>query len=176
MKAVAAVLFVVACVVSGCGSTVAPEQLPGSWQLARQESFTKTKYGESKSEREVPIEESYAYVFNQGEMTIPGRNAQPVYQAKYQLEGSNLIVSGHDKSHYEFQINELNDETLKLEKKTEQGDSEERIVLTFKRMGGYNGNGMVNNQPNGPQNPNSYAPNTQSPGVSAPKGAGGVPI
>jgi len=172
MKAVGAVLFVVAFVVSGCGS-VAPEQLPGSWQLAYQESFTKTKYGETKSEREVPIEESVAYVFNQGEMTIPGRNSQPIYQGTYQLDGSNLVVQGKDQSHYEFKINELNDDTLKLEKKTEQGELEERLVLTFKRMGGYSGNDMVNSGQYGPQNPAQnpgYSPGAMSPRVSAPKG------
>lgn len=168
MKAVVALALASLLVFSGCGSSVQAEKLPGTWQLKRQEAYFKSKTGESRTEKEVPTEDSFLYVFDQGKMYIPGKNSQAVYQASYRQDGDKLQINGNDKSAYEFKIEELNDDTLKLEKKTEQGEIEDRIVLTFQRIGGLNNSGVVN-RPNenygAPQQPYNAAPGNR---VSAP--------
>ncbi len=156
MKAVAVSLFLISFIV-GCGS-VQSEKLPGSWQLARQEAFLKSKMDESHSEREIPKTESFFYVFDQNSLSVPAANGQSLFQASYRLDGKNIIVQGKDGSYVEFEIQELNDETLKIEKKTKQGDREDRLILTFKRVGSLPNSGVVNpsNDKNtGPLSPSS---------------------
>lgn len=133
-----AVAVVVLSFLFGCGD-VQTERLPGSWQLTRQEVHSKTKFGESLVDNNVPDESSFLYVFQDGQMSIPNS-----YQGTYQLDGSQLTILGSDGTNFEFAIQELNEDTLKLEKKTEQGETEEKIVLTFKRVGGFTQPGVVN--------------------------------
>jgi len=172
MKAVVAIALASLLVFSGCGK-IQSEKLPGSWELTRHEAYFKSKAGESHTEKEVSHDESFLYVFDQGKMYIPGRNAKPVYQASYQLDGDKLVLQGQDQTTYDFKINELGEDKLKLEKKSQQGETEERIVLTFNRIGGFNN--RDDNQPQGqgqlqpgqgnriPQQPYSGTPNTRMP-------------